>query len=151
MRWRFLFLASLGVNVVLAVLWLSRLRHAEAPTDDAAAASPTNVTAKTNVIIRRQFFSWSQVESDDYPTYITNLREIGCPEQTIRDIIIADVNALYARRLATDTDVIAPGQQWWRPEPDTNLVRVANEKIRVINDERRGLLTRLLGANWEAG
>ena len=43
-------------------------------------------------------FSWSQIESEDYHQYIANLRAIGCPEQTIRDIIIADVNKLYAAR-----------------------------------------------------
>jgi len=40
--------------------------------------------------VRRQFFSWQQLESPDYQTYVANLRDIGCPEQTIRDIIIAD-------------------------------------------------------------
>lgn len=40
-------------------------------------------------------FHWSQVESADYRTYIANLRAIGCPESTIRDIIVADVRALY--------------------------------------------------------
>jgi len=39
-------------------------------------------------------FHWSQTESSDYPTYIRNLRSIGCPEQTIRDIIQADVHQL---------------------------------------------------------
>jgi hypothetical protein len=37
------------------------------------------------------------LESTDYRTYVRNLRAIGCPEQTIRDIITADVDAnLYA-------------------------------------------------------
>jgi hypothetical protein len=42
----------------------------------------------------KQVFSWSQIESTDYRTYIVNLRSIGCPEQTIRDIITADVHEL---------------------------------------------------------
>ena len=57
---------------------------------------------KTNLVVRRQLFSWQEIESADYPTYVANLRQIGCPEQTIRDIIIADVNALYSRRRATE-------------------------------------------------
>jgi hypothetical protein len=43
-------------------------------------------------------FNWSQVEASDYRTYIANLRSIGCPEQTIRDIITADVDSQYAPR-----------------------------------------------------
>src|SRR5262249_8592047 len=106
-------------------------------------------SGRTNVVLRRQFFSWQEVESPDYPTYIVNLRNIGCPEQTIRDIIIADVNALYSRRRATE--VVTPEQQWWRSEPDTNVLQVALDKLRVLDDERKALLTRLLGANWESG
>src|SRR5215831_1795406 len=102
MRWRVFFAISLVANLALASLWYAAARHATASRDRLARSIATsNATVKTNVVVRRQFFSWSQVESDDYPTYIANLREIGCPEQTIRDIIIADVNVLYARRMAT--------------------------------------------------
>ena len=45
-----------------------------------------------------QSFDWRMVESEDYKKYIANLRAIGCPEETIRDIIIADVNKLFASR-----------------------------------------------------
>ena len=38
-------------------------------------------------------FRWASIESTNYRTYIANLRGIQCPEQTIRDIITADVDA----------------------------------------------------------
>ncbi len=47
-----------------------------------------------------QPFHWSQIESTDYRTYVANLRRIGCPEATIRDIIAADVHSLYERQRA---------------------------------------------------
>jgi len=40
-------------------------------------------------------FQWRQLESTNYRTYVANLRGIGCPEQTVRDIISADVHCLY--------------------------------------------------------
>ena len=149
MRWRFLFVISLAANVALGAAWLAarhRAKHPVVSTADAAALSQR--TTKTNVVVRQQFFSWDQIESDDYPTYIANLRAIDCPEQTIRDIIIADVNALYARRLATE--VLTPNQQWWRADPDTNVVRAAFDGIRKLEQERRTLLTSLLGMDWES-
>lgn len=150
MRWRTIGLISLGVNVLLAAVWLSTSRTGgHAPlTTTASGQGGTNV-AVTNILLRRQLFSWRDLESSDYPTYIENLRYFGCPEQTIRDIIIADVNAMYARRRATE--LVTPEQQWWRSEPDTNVLQVALEKSRALEDERRALLTRLLGTNWEAG
>src|SRR5688572_17900516 len=45
-------------------------------------------------------FHWTEVESPDYKEYIAKLRDIQCPEETIRDIIIADINKLYAPREA---------------------------------------------------
>ena len=43
-------------------------------------------------------FRWSQIESSDYRIYIANLRRVGCPERTVRDIIKADVESLYTAR-----------------------------------------------------
>ena len=148
MRWRVLLLLSLVANVALAVGFLI-LHHRAAGASQAASIEETNSVVKTNVVVRRQFLSWSHVESADYPTYIANLRSIGCPEQTIRDIIIADVNALYARRQATE--VLTPQQEWWRSEPDPDVVKLAATKLVALDTERRALLSKLLGADWEGG
>jgi hypothetical protein len=43
-------------------------------------------------------FLWSRIESPDYRVYVANLRSIGCPEDTIRDIITADIGALYSAK-----------------------------------------------------
>jgi hypothetical protein len=152
MRWRGLALISIGVNFLLAAVWLFSAPHGPPPPPAIAAVAGTNSTqTRTNFVVRRQFFSWQEVESADYPTYIANLRDIGCPEQTIRDIIVADINSLYAHKRATDPDLITPEQQWWRSEPDTNVLQMALQKIATLDTERRALLTRLLGPNWEVG
>jgi len=151
MRWRVIALVSLGVNIVLAAAWLLTVRQesVKVAAGAAALAQASAVPAKTNVIVRRQYFSWREIEASDFPTYAANLRQIGCPEQTVRDILIAEVNALYSRKRALE--LVTPEQQWWRSEPDTNLVHAAAEKVRALEQERRGLLTSLLGTNWEGG
>ncbi len=153
MRGRVLLILSLVANLLLAVGWWSTRAdlRAGARAQLAAAATATNaaVQVKTNVVFRRQFFSWSELESNDYATFIANLRAINCPEQTIRDIIIADVNALYARRRATE--VITPDQQWWRAVPDAEVLATATNKIQELDAERRALLAGLLGPQWETG
>jgi hypothetical protein len=150
MRWRVLFLISLGVNLVLAGIWLTVAPgHPLARGVAAELAVSNNATVKTNVLLRRQFFSWAEIESPDYPTFIANLRNIACPEQTIRDIIIADINALFARRISMD--VLTPDQQWWRSEPDPEIAAAAEKRLHVLEVERRVLLTQLLGISWESG
>src|SRR5690242_7331814 len=117
MRWRMLALFSLGANLLLAVALLLSARqwYSNRSLTTAGLTTTSGSSGRTNIIFRRQFFSWREVESEDYPTYVANLRDIGCPEQTIRDIIIADVNALYGQKRATN--IITAEQQWWRPEP----------------------------------
>ena len=85
-------------NLVLALLWLKAPPPSPGVDQPALAeaegvAPPT--TVKTNLVVRRINFTWSQIETNDYRAYIANLRSIGCPDATIRDIIVADVNALY--------------------------------------------------------
>ncbi|MBM3871240.1 MAG: hypothetical protein FJ392_09790, partial [Verrucomicrobia bacterium] len=45
-------------------------------------------------------FRWSALESPDYATYAANLRAIGCPERTLRDILLPDIQKLYVDRKA---------------------------------------------------
>jgi LysM repeat protein len=149
MRWRVMAVVSLGVNIALAAAWLNYAPRQAARNRAVALDRASTNEVRTNTILRRQLFSWRDVESSDYPTYIANLRGIGCPEQTIRDIIIADVNQLYARKRATE--LTTPEQQWWRSEPDPTVVRAAAEKAQEMDEERQTLLTRLLGTNWETG
>jgi LysM repeat protein len=151
MRWRALALISLGINIMLGGAWLLSTRHPRTGRPGGPGGpgtASTNLTT-TNLLLRRLPFSWQEIESPDYAIYILNLRAIGCPEQTIKDIIIADVGTLYARKRATE--VLTPDQQWWRTEPDTNVLQAAVEKVRALEEERRALLTQLLGSNWEAG
>jgi LysM repeat protein len=155
MRWRVIALVSLGVNIALAAAWLSvtSQRAADAATAAAAAAAAAAqapaAAARTNLVLRRQYVTWQEIESTDFPTYVANLRQIGCPEQTIRDIIIADVNAIYSRKRAVE--LVTPEQQWWRSQPDTNVLRAALQKFREMEGQRRRVLTTLLGTNWETG
>jgi hypothetical protein len=80
----------LGRNPVDAPVNADTLRPGSEAVMSAPVATPATVVTP---------FQWSQIESADYPSYIANLRAIGCPEQTIRDIITADVDSnLYAAR-----------------------------------------------------
>jgi LysM repeat protein len=149
MRWRITAWVSLGVNIALAAAWLCYAPGQAVRIHAIAFEQSSTNDIRTNTILRRQLFSWREVESPDFATYIANLRGIGCPEQTIRDIIIADVNQLYSRKRALE--LTTAEQQWWRSEPDPSVVRAAAEKARELEEERHALLTRLLGSTWETG
>ena len=104
-------------------------------------------TGRILPLVRKQIFNWSQLESEDYDRYLTNLRLIGCPDSTIRDLIVCDVDALYAHRRITDLpDEYA---EWWRPEGNTNYYQLYFHRHDQLDKERRDLLTKLLGPDWQ--
>jgi hypothetical protein len=46
---------------------------------------------------------WSEVEGEDYPTYISNLRKKGCPESTLQQIVAAEIQKNYGVRYPSAT------------------------------------------------
>jgi hypothetical protein len=88
-------------NVVLAGVVIALLagRRAEIPSIPVVSAPEAVAEPSAPAVMapKPEPFRWSQLEATDYPTYVGNLRAIGCPEQTLRDIITADVDeAIYA-------------------------------------------------------
>lgn len=95
-------------------------------------------------------FNWSSVEAEDYVTYIANLRSIGCPEETIKDIIVADVTKLYAQRRAELADAEEPFKFWQTDEQRQHAVDSQKDQPRrELEKERRALLRQLLGQDIE--
>jgi hypothetical protein len=94
-------------------------------------------------------FHWSQLESQDYRVYVANLRGVGCPEATIRDIITADVSELFRRRVKELVDPIL--SQFWElladKEKFKNLVDEKETQLRNLKDEREAVLDELLGGD----
>ncbi len=134
---------SVLANIVLCAMLFCLARHpgrsaSTPPThrESVAAADSSKEMPRSEP----QPFRWNQIESPDYRTYIAKLRGIGCPEQTIRDIIIADVHSLYAPRYeeferkksALDTALLA-GRGAGQGPLGAELQRLQNEEASVLS------------------
>jgi hypothetical protein len=91
-------------------------------------------------------FNWSQVESADYKTFIKNLRAIGCPEQTIRDIISADVAQNFSKQRAEiitsrDHDFL----YWHTPSTSPAQAAAFAQQKAALDAQMRTTLSELLG------
>ena len=108
---------------------------------------------KVVTVVQTNDFNWRQLESEDYRTYITRLRAIGCPEQTIRDIIIADIDQLMAPRLQA-TVPRRKELQFWQPEEEELWndfdARDGLQQQRRIDFEKREVIEELLGVDLVA-
>jgi hypothetical protein len=103
-------LLSLVANAILGVMVLWPKVGSDNGTNRSAAGPPEVVSGEKQPADairwqspgknREESFRWSEIEASDYRKYVANLRGIGCPEQTVRDIITADVHSLYGKRRA---------------------------------------------------
>lgn len=90
-------------------------------------------------------FHWSTLESADFTTYAANLRAVGCPERTLRDILLPDIEKAYSDRkdeLAADTE----DTFWETADSRDARERVRKAKQRALELEKRALIQQLLGA-----
>jgi len=115
---------------------------------NASVATPAETNSVSNAIppkpvfVQRQF-NWQSVEADEYRTYLDSLRAVGCPEDKVRMIALADINELFDKKRVKDA--VAHDIQWWRGEPELTIATSLQEKGRQLEDERRALIGRLLG------
>ncbi|HSH92882.1 MAG TPA: hypothetical protein VK968_01915, partial [Roseimicrobium sp.] len=156
---------SLAANIGLAafVVHLVRQRPAAVPP----TAPLTTKSLKTALLATKsgtstntasggkpaEPFKWGQLEAEDYKVYIERLRAIGCPEQTIRDIIIADLDKLYAPTLQ-QLQKRRESLSFWNSEEEEVLNEVdADATAKAQRDadlEKRRILKELLGADLVA-
>lgn len=145
-----LLIVSLALNVVAGFFIFAGVQSVEElplgqalPATDSplgqAAAHPQQVV--TNTVVKQM--TWETVEASSYLDYIDNLRRIGCPEKTIRDIILADVNKLYKTKRRA-----ASGQkkfEFWKANAmfGMGMDKDNVETMRELNAERDELLKQL--------
>jgi hypothetical protein len=109
----------------------------------AASAASTNYLGNNLYITNR--FHWSQVESPNYERFVANLRAIGCPEKTIRDILIRDIEKAFALRMARSPE---PANFWaCGPEREKGEA-VQRKQLAALRQEQRELIRHLLGIDY---
>ncbi len=100
----------------------------------------------TNYFFFPAGFSWSSLESTNYATYVQNLRAIGCPEETVRDVIVADVAKLYSQQRSRIW-AAAESVPYWKT--GDNLTAQMTQELRRIDVEERALIRELLGVDLD--
>jgi len=153
-----LLILSLGLNALLALVWLYLWQQPAAPVRPPAAPPPRAETTTPrqsaapapSPVPAVTPFRWSQIESPDYHQYIANLRAVGCPERLIQDIIVADVTSLYhGKSVKLNRAVMAhPVEPWVGADQRKRMQQNAKEQEVELGAEERALIKELLGIDW---
>jgi hypothetical protein len=147
------FAISLFGNLVLAVSWLLVWRVPVTGTDD--VPSPASMAARPEAtplpapaeIPAAAETSWRLIASADYRQYIANLRDVGCPEWLIRDIIVAAIDDAYQQKDTSDPADFAP---WQGADRRRQASRRRSAKQFALRQEKRTLVKSLLGYEWDS-
>lgn len=150
---------SLLLNVALAVAAILILRHpgqptVASPTAEKAAPHPVleassenlvNSTPPPEVVYTTNAFRWQTLESTNYAALVANLRKVGCPERTIRDLIFADAERRYAELQALPGEPVS----FWLAGKERAAANRRNETARnEAQSALRAELHTLFGVDW---
>ncbi len=149
----YLCLTSVSLNAAL----LASLLREKPQQIDTAASGVTSTEIRHEVLAKKEpgssqnstwtnlapTFTWAEVEAADYRQYVANLRAAGCPEGTMRDIVVADIAGHYAPRVAA---IWKPRVRsyWQKPiqdQPDPAEMK----ELMALGKEKAGVLKELLG------
>src|SRR6266404_87867 len=147
-----IFMINLVLLGALGYAWVnSRPKPVEAQAEEPSppVSEPIVITNVEHEVITNQL-TWAQVESEDYRSYIARLRAIGCPEQTIVDIIIADLDKVLAPRVSMASGHRKNLQYWQSEEEELSNdwdARDVAQKMHQIDQEKREVLQELIGVD----
>lgn len=151
---RSLLCLSLLINVALGAglahwLWPARARGGV----DAVGHAETNVTRPPvsaeptpAVLLVTNRFHWRELESPDYDVFVANLRAVGCPEKTLRDLVLADLRTAFNAAICTSS----PAPPFWTGGRErAQAERARQARTAKLNADYAALAQRLLGVDFQ--
>jgi len=164
MNSRMLSLAMVAVNLGLAVTLVYLIATFGSAGKFSAPVRTKYVTnTVTQIAVRKinatnallsnlagRLINWQSLESTDYVAYIQNLRLFGCPEETIRDIILTDIARLYAKRRAQLRAQIPAPKYWQTGDTPAGVPPDIRRQLRELDKEQETLVRELLGVSFRA-
>ena len=161
MRISLIILLSLVTNVVLALVWF-RVGYIAPPTDDASArtavtalAAGQSNAAANGVDESTARSSWSNLQTNDLKEFVRRLRAAGCPEETIKDLVLAQLNRGYSvKQRAIWQNNLNPND-YWKPykqhfDPaESKKNRERSRQMRDLQKEKTALIVELFGVDVE--
>ena len=157
-----LLMISILANLVcfVGLFWLSTDRQSSTEPSQStppAASAPSQALGQAppieRIVREVEPFHWSQIESGDYETYVKNLRNIGCPEETIRDLVKQDLDKYYDKRKADILSESPARKEFWKTGNPSSLGRPsasASSQMAKLDREKNEVLGDLFGSQGMA-
>jgi hypothetical protein len=76
---------------------------------------------------------WYLMEADDYPTFIANLRKIGCPDETIQLLVAGEINEKYSQQLQALAFENSSESSFWKTSASPGIGASAGMRRRIMD------------------
>ena len=173
---RLIIILSVTINALLAGWWLKSRNNsardtsgltdatttsARTPagmkgssTDESAAVGTAPIgTAESQI---GPITTWLDIQSADLKQFVRRLRDAGCPDETVKDIILAEVNRRFTARAQELWPENYESKPFWKVDTNSrNNVeqqkknRERMHKQQALQKEKSALLVELLGVDPE--
>ena len=162
MRISLIITLSLATNVVLAMIWLHIARVAPSKAGDASgrmifttpvAQQPATATAGAGGLTSQR--SWSDLQTEDLKKLVRRLRAVGCPEETIKDLVLAELNRSYSVKQRAIWQNNFNPNDYWKPYKRTfdpaeaKKNRERSHEMRDMQKSKTALIVELFGVDVE--
>ncbi len=158
-----LIIFSLAANALLGGWWLmrrtsvaagvpvvSQKRDAPRPRKAKPLTAPGPVVSEA---VQPTVLAWKDIHKDDLKALVASLRAVQCPELTVQDIILAEVNRRYqakTREIWPERFAVKPYWEVEKRDPEQSKKnRERSRQDRELQKEKSALLVELLGVDPE--
>lgn len=150
----FLVLVNLGLGVKLLRRDMAASREDEPKTMDSTPATKQRSAPSAGLrqapLATEPATPFEAVYSSRPAAFVANLRRIGCPEETVRDIMIAEMNSRYRGREADLKPKPADHVPWgWSPKTSEAKLIERRQQAAAIAREKAATLREALGYEVE--
>ena len=161
MKISFLIALSLATNLILAAL-IFRPGHGVAtpssgdlPAEIGAAENPSAAPNQPGVTTPAGAkISWRDLQAAELKEFVRKLRAVNCPEETIKDLVLADLNRRYSKQQQSLWSDLQ-NQDYWKPYQrktsleDQKKNRDRSKQMQTMQKEKTALIVEIFGVDVE--
>ncbi len=145
--------ALVGVNVALAVILFAQLavpsvstQVTETGRDNRSTSGEGTEKHRAPFVAARPSTAFESVYSARPATFVANLRRVGCPEETIKDILVAEMKRRYKAQEETLRPKPADHVPWgWSSRTAEAKLLERRHQAAAIAREKESILRDALG------
>jgi len=153
---------SLAANLVLAAMLFRSSHDRAAAAADMAVETSSGKTGENSSAAQNENtaptaggkISWRDLQAAELKAFVARLRAVNCPEETIKDLVLAELNRRFSKQQRSLWSEQS-NQDYWKPyqhkfDPaEQKKNRDRSKQMQAMQKEKTALIVELFGVDVE--